>query len=79
MTPFDYQRASSAADAVARIGSGGAFLAGGTNLVDHLRLGLRAPSQLVDISRLPLDQIRLDDDGDRGRRRSEVRSRAHHR
>ena len=66
MTPFDYQRASSAADAVARIGiSGinGAFLAGGTNLVDHLRLGLRTPSQLVDISRLPLDQIRLKDDG----------------
>ena len=66
MTPFDYQRASSAADAVARIGiSGinGAFLAGGTNLVDHLRLGLRTPSQLVDISRLPLDQIRRNEDG----------------
>ena len=63
MTPFDYQRASSAADAVARIGSSGAFLAGGTNLVDHLRLGLRTPSQLVDISRLPLDQISRNDDG----------------
>ena len=63
MTPFDYQRANSAADAVARISSSGVFLAGGTNLVDHLRLGLRAPSQLVDISRLPLDQIRRNDDG----------------
>ena len=63
MTPFDYQRASSAADAVARISRSGVFLAGGTNLVDHLRLGLRTPAQLVDISRLPLDQIRLNDDG----------------
>ena len=63
MTPFDYQRATSAADAVARMGKSGAFLAGGTNLVDHMRLGLRTPSLLVDISRLPLDQIRLNDDG----------------
>ena len=63
MTPFDYQRASSAADAVARISRGGAFLAGGTNLVDHLRLGLRSPSHLVDIGRLPLDQIRRNEDG----------------
>ena len=63
MSPFDYQRASSVTDAVAQLGSGGAFLAGGTNLVDHMRLGIRTPTQLVDISRLPLTEITRDDDG----------------
>ena len=63
MTPFSYHRAASVADAVAKLGSGGAFLAGGTNLLDHMRLGLRAPSHLVDVSRLPLAQISRNDDG----------------
>jgi len=63
MSPFDYARASSVAEAVARIGSGGAFLAGGTNLLDHMRLGIRAPQQLVDVSRLPLTDITRRDDG----------------
>ena len=63
MNPFDYQRAASVADAVAQLGSDGAFLAGGTNLVDHMRLGIRAPRLLVDISRLPLNEITRSDDG----------------
>ncbi len=63
MNPFDYERATSAADAVARLGPQGAFLAGGTNLVDHLRLGIRAPQQLVDINRLALADIERGDDG----------------
>ena len=63
MNPFNFQRATSVADAVAQLGSDGAFLAGGTNLVDHMRLGIRAPKQLVDISRLPLDEITRSDDG----------------
>jgi xanthine dehydrogenase YagS FAD-binding subunit len=63
MNPFDYQRAASVADAVARLGPAGAYLAGGTNLVDHMRLGIRTPAQLVDIGRLPLDQISHSDDG----------------
>ena len=63
MSPFDYQRAGSVADAVSRIGTGGAFLAGGTNLLDHMRLGIRAPQQLVDVSRLPLTDITRGDDG----------------
>ena len=33
------------------------YLAGGTNLVDHMRLGLESPQLLVDVSRLPLDGI----------------------
>lgn len=63
MSPFDYQRAASVADAVAQLHVGGAFLAGGTNLVDHMRLGIRTPTQLVDISRLPLTEIAVNEDG----------------
>ena len=36
---------------------GAAFLAGGTNLVDHMKLGVAAPDLLVDVSRLPLDRV----------------------
>lgn len=57
MKPFTYERAESVPDALSKITLDGAFLAGGTNLVDHLRLGLRAPQQLVDVSRLDLTDI----------------------
>jgi xanthine dehydrogenase YagS FAD-binding subunit len=42
---------------------GAAYLAGGTNLVDHLRLGIAHPDRLVDISRLPLDRAEVTTDG----------------
>lgn len=57
MKPFDFQRAASVPDALGKITPNGAFLAGGTNLVDHLRLGIREVDQLVDISRLDLTQV----------------------
>lgn len=59
MTPFAYERATDAASAVARVSGhpGAAFLGAGTNLVDHLKLGIAAPELLVDVSRLPLDRI----------------------
>jgi xanthine dehydrogenase YagS FAD-binding subunit len=41
----------------------GVFLAGGTNLVDHLRLGVRQPDLLIDITHLPYDRIELLPDG----------------
>lgn len=51
MRPFDYTRPASAAEAVAAVAAdpGARFLAGGTNLVDHLKLGLTAPTSLVDV------------------------------
>ncbi|KOX20550.1 molybdopterin dehydrogenase [Saccharothrix sp. NRRL B-16348] len=57
--PFDYRRAPDPEGAVAAATGwpGVAFLAGGTNLVDHMKLGLAAPDVLVDISRLPLDTV----------------------
>lgn len=53
MTPFDYARASSAQDAVARARRGGArYLGAGTNLVDLMREGVETPDRLVDVSGL---------------------------
>ena len=63
MTPFDYRRATSVADAVNHLAKDGVFLAGGTNLVDHMRLGISTPQQVMDISRLPLTDITRNDDG----------------
>lgn len=65
MKPFDYRRAEDPADAVAAVAGepGAMFLAGGTNLVDHLKLGIANPDLLVDISRLPLDGVEELPDG----------------
>jgi xanthine dehydrogenase YagS FAD-binding subunit len=65
MTPFSYQRATDAAGAVATVAAtpDATYLAGGTNLVDHLRLGIAHPRALVDISRLPLDRVERTRDG----------------
>ena len=59
MRPFAYERASDVASAVARVAGrpGAAFLAGGTNLVDHMKLGVVSPDLLVDVTRLPLGRI----------------------
>jgi xanthine dehydrogenase YagS FAD-binding subunit len=39
------------------------YLAGGTNLVDHLKLGVSQPDVLVDITQLPYDRIEALPDG----------------
>ncbi|MFF1501404.1 FAD binding domain-containing protein [Streptomyces sp. NPDC058316] len=65
MKPFAYLRARSTTEAV-REGSahpGAAFLGGGTNLVDLMKLGVETPALLVDISRLPLDRVTEAADG----------------
>ncbi len=63
--PFEYRRATSAREAVAAVAErpGAAFLGGGTNLVDHMKLGIAAPELLVDVSRLPLDGVEETPDG----------------
>lgn len=54
-----YVRADDAAHAVRTVAADpdARFLAGGTNLVDHLKLGIATPGALVDVSRLPLDAV----------------------
>jgi xanthine dehydrogenase YagS FAD-binding subunit len=56
--PFAYERAVDVPSAVkAAAGRDSMFLAGGTNLVDLMKLGVAAPERLIDISRLPLDRF----------------------
>lgn len=65
MIPFEYRRADDAASAVALVSGNpnAAFLAGGTNLVDRMKLGVDNPGMLVDVSRLPLDAVAVLEDG----------------
>lgn len=63
MTPFTYSRAGSTAEA-SRLGREGAtFIAGGTNLLDLMKLEVMTPDRLVDISRLDLRGIEQTSDG----------------
>jgi xanthine dehydrogenase YagS FAD-binding subunit len=57
MKAFTYQRADSAAQAAAAVKPGTKIIAGGTNLLDLMKLQVETPSNLVDINRLPLDKI----------------------
>ena len=64
MHPFTFERSSTVADAIIRGGASGAtFVAGGTTLVDLMKLDVETPSTLVDINRLPLDAIEVAADG----------------
>ncbi len=71
MHTFEFLRASDAAAAVAAAsrsptaqqGAGVRFLAGGTTLVDLMKLGVEAPDRVVDINRLGLDAIERQADG----------------
>lgn len=65
MKPFDYRRATDADSAVALVAADpdARFIGGGTNLVDHMKLGLAEPSMLVDVSRLPHDSVEPLEDG----------------
>jgi xanthine dehydrogenase YagS FAD-binding subunit len=56
MKLFTYQRAATAEDAIA---AGGTYLAGGTSLVDLLKLEVLNAGRVVDIGRLPLRKIEL--------------------
>jgi len=64
MRPFAYTRAEDAAAAIAAGRTDGAeFLAGGTTLVDLMRLEVMRPTALVDITHLPLTGIEEHDGG----------------
>lgn len=65
MTPFSYERATSVAEAVAAVAAraGAKYIAGGTNLLDLMKLGIERPAHLVDINRLGLDRIEATAEG----------------
>jgi xanthine dehydrogenase YagS FAD-binding subunit len=59
MKPFTYERARSPADAAAAVSRhpGAKFIAGGTNLLDLMKLQIEAPGHLVDVNGLALDKV----------------------
>jgi xanthine dehydrogenase YagS FAD-binding subunit len=60
MRPFKYTRAVDTASAIQGVtgNKGAKFVAGGTNLVDLMKEGVENPTELVDVLRLDLTQIR---------------------
>lgn len=63
MNPFDYARAATTADATRMAREGATFIAGGTNLLDLMKLEVMRPGRLVDINRLDLRGIETTEDG----------------
>lgn len=65
MKPFGYERATDPQAAVALVADSteAVYLAGGTNLVDLMKLGVTDPGLLIDVSRLPYDRIEHREDG----------------
>jgi len=65
MTPFTYERAGSPAEAAATAARnpGAKFIAGGTNLLDLMKLQIETPSHLIDVNGLSLDTIAPTQDG----------------
>lgn len=59
MKPFTYERATSPTAAVAAAAArpGTRFIAGGTNLLDLMKLQIEAPGHLIDVNGLGLDRI----------------------
>jgi xanthine dehydrogenase YagS FAD-binding subunit len=65
MRPIRYLKVTDADGAIAatRGGADAAFLAGGTSLIDLMKLGVLNPAELVDVNALPLGKIASRDDG----------------
>jgi len=59
MKAFTYERARSPADAAAAAArtQGAKFIAGGTNLIDLMKLEIETPTHLIDVNGLALDKI----------------------
>ncbi|NDW00016.1 xanthine dehydrogenase family protein subunit M [Salipiger sp. PrR002] len=65
MREFSYERAISPIDAVARAAEveGAKFIAGGTNLLDLMKLEIETPVHLIDVNGLGLDEITETEEG----------------
>lgn len=65
MKAFTYERADTPAAAAQAVAArpGAKFIAGGTNLLDLMKLQIEEPVHLVDVNRLKLDRIEPTDNG----------------
>jgi len=59
MINFEYARADDVADAVRLVAGdpGAKFVAGGTNLIDLMKMYVERPAKVIDINRLPLKDV----------------------
>jgi xanthine dehydrogenase YagS FAD-binding subunit len=59
MISFQYARANDVVDAVRQIAGdpNAKFVAGGTNLIDLMKMEVERPTKVIDITRLPLKQV----------------------
>jgi len=59
MIDLQFARAGNVADAVRQMAAspGAKFVAGGTNLVDLMKMDVEQPAKLIDVNRLPLDKV----------------------
>ncbi len=59
MKPFSYERVTSPAQAAAAVAArpGAKFIAGGTNLLDLMKLQIEAPAHLVDVNGTGMDTV----------------------
>ncbi|MBM7049939.1 xanthine dehydrogenase family protein subunit M [Rhizobium lusitanum] len=65
MKPFSYERATSAEQAAnaAAANDGAKFIAGGTNLLDLMKLQIETPTHLIDVNGLGFDRIEATPEG----------------
>lgn len=65
MRPFTYERATSVEDAAKAAATvhGARFIAGGTNLLDLMKLEIETPAHLIDVNHLGLDRIERTQEG----------------
>ena len=65
MRPFTFERARTPAEAAAAAARhpGAKFVAGGTNLLDLMKLEIETPAHVIDVNGLGLDKIESTSDG----------------
>jgi xanthine dehydrogenase YagS FAD-binding subunit len=65
MRAFSYERATSAKEAAAKAAAtpGAKFIAGGTNLLDLMKIEVETPTHLIDVNGLGFDRIETTSDG----------------
>jgi xanthine dehydrogenase YagS FAD-binding subunit len=61
MINFHYTRATDVADAIRQLAADprAKFVAGGTNLIDLMKMDVEQPTRVIDITRLPLKQVEM--------------------
>ncbi len=61
MRPFEWVQPTDIENAVLEVAAGGMLVAGGTTVFDLLKLGHPAPARMIDISRLSLADVTVDE------------------